>query len=166
MRSNLWSIRANVSAIAVVFESIHKALVNSFCSDPGTTVGGSWFNPTLKPVGHQSTNWMVLLYGYYNLSNQVSSERSSVSRRTDTEKNHNRSKKKFSYPHLFFFICLIAILTSDEATSPRASKKQLIYFPCFGSILAIKLLELKQAPVNSSKVFTFSFILSFACNGA
>merc|ERR1719416_246816 len=30
-------------------------------SPPGTTVGGWELMPHLKPVGHQSTNWMVLL---------------------------------------------------------------------------------------------------------
>merc|ERR1719237_538065 len=30
-------------------------------SPPGTTVGGWWLMPTLKPVGHQSTNWMLRL---------------------------------------------------------------------------------------------------------
>merc|ERR1719183_679504 len=30
-------------------------------SPPGTTVGGWELIPHLKPVGHQSTNWMVLL---------------------------------------------------------------------------------------------------------
>merc|ERR1712130_228389 len=30
-------------------------------SPPGTTVGGWKLIPHLKPVGHQSTNWMVLL---------------------------------------------------------------------------------------------------------
>merc|ERR1712110_406902 len=30
-------------------------------SPPGTTVGGWQLIPHLKPVGHQSTNWIVLL---------------------------------------------------------------------------------------------------------
>merc|ERR1711934_709272 len=30
-------------------------------SPPGTTVGGWELIPHLKPVGHQSTNWIVLL---------------------------------------------------------------------------------------------------------
>merc|ERR1712228_686412 len=30
-------------------------------SPPGITVGGWQLMPTLKPVGHQSTNWMLLL---------------------------------------------------------------------------------------------------------
>merc|ERR1719410_2852668 len=61
MRSNLWSSLAQASAIAVVLLSIQTALLILARSPPGTTVGGWELMPTLKPVGHQSTNWMLLL---------------------------------------------------------------------------------------------------------
>merc|ERR1711898_87841 len=57
MRSNLWSTLEKTSAMAVELETMQTALMTLARSPPGTTVGG-WY---LKPVGHQSTNWMVLL---------------------------------------------------------------------------------------------------------
>merc|ERR1712187_865264 len=57
--SNLWSMRENTSAMAVEFEIMHTARWTLARSPPGTTVGGWQLMPHLKPVGHQSTNWMV-----------------------------------------------------------------------------------------------------------
>merc|ERR1719231_1348372 len=61
MRSNLWSRRENTSAMAVELEIMQTARCTLARSPPGTTVGGWKLIPHLKPVGHQSTNWMVLL---------------------------------------------------------------------------------------------------------
>merc|ERR550534_1044952 len=61
MRSNLWSRRAQASATAVVLLNMQTARWTLAKSPPGTTVGGWQLIPHLKPVGHQSTNWMVLL---------------------------------------------------------------------------------------------------------
>merc|ERR1712110_465345 len=47
--------------MAVVLLNMHTARCTLARSPPGTTVGGWWLIPTLKPVGHQSTNWMLLL---------------------------------------------------------------------------------------------------------
>merc|ERR1739841_83693 len=47
--------------MAVVLLSMHTARLILAKSPPGTTVGGWELMPTLKPVGHQSTNWMDLL---------------------------------------------------------------------------------------------------------
>merc|ERR1740115_162088 len=49
IRSNLWSILEKTSAMAVELEIMQQALMTLARSPPGT------------PVGHQSTNWMVLL---------------------------------------------------------------------------------------------------------
>merc|ERR550514_2070456 len=49
IRSNLWSIRENTSAMAVVLLIMQTALITFARSPPGTT------------VGDQSTNWMVRL---------------------------------------------------------------------------------------------------------
>merc|ERR1712151_766760 len=46
--------------MAVELEIMQIALKTLARSPPGTTVGGWELIPTLKPVGHQSTNWMVL----------------------------------------------------------------------------------------------------------
>merc|ERR1712086_42085 len=54
-------MRANTSATVVVLEMQQHARCTLARSPPGTTVGGWWLIPHLKPVGHQSTNWMVLL---------------------------------------------------------------------------------------------------------
>merc|ERR1719345_711445 len=61
IRSNLWSILEKTSAMAVELEIMQQALMTLARSPPGTTVGGWELIPHLKPVGHQSTNWMVLL---------------------------------------------------------------------------------------------------------
>merc|ERR1712158_148859 len=47
--------------MAVELETMQTARMTLARSPPGTTVGGWWLIPHLKPVGHQSTNWMVLL---------------------------------------------------------------------------------------------------------
>merc|ERR1712110_465339 len=47
--------------MAVVLLNMHTARITLARSPPGTTVGGWQLIPHLKPVGHQSTNWMVLL---------------------------------------------------------------------------------------------------------
>jgi len=39
---------------------MHKARSTLAESEPGITVGGWLFKPNLKPVGHQSANWIVL----------------------------------------------------------------------------------------------------------
>merc|ERR1719309_1687828 len=49
IRSNLWSSLAQASAMAVVLLNMHTALCTLARSPPGIT------------VGHQSTNWMLLL---------------------------------------------------------------------------------------------------------
>merc|ERR1719500_1271856 len=59
--SNLWSSLAQASAMAVVLESMQTARCTLARSPPGTTVGGWQLIPTLKPVGHQSTNWTLRL---------------------------------------------------------------------------------------------------------
>merc|ERR550534_1695852 len=61
MRSNLWSRRAQASATAVVLLNMQTARWTLAKSPPGTTVGGWQLIPTLNPVGHQSTNWIVRL---------------------------------------------------------------------------------------------------------
>merc|ERR1719152_759846 len=61
MRSNLWSRRPETSPMAVVFEIMITARWTLARSPPGTTVGGWLLMPTLKAVGHQSTNWIVRL---------------------------------------------------------------------------------------------------------
>merc|ERR1719361_1786367 len=47
--------------MAVELEIMQTALMTLARSPTGTTVGGWQLIPHLKPVGHQSTNWMVLL---------------------------------------------------------------------------------------------------------
>mmetsp|Transcript_152351 Transcript_152351/g.369996 ORF Transcript_152351/g.369996 Transcript_152351/m.369996 type:complete len:204 (+) Transcript_152351:697-1308(+) len=59
MRSNLWSMRPSTAAMAVVLLIMHTARWTLARSPPGTTAGGWLLMPTLKAVGHQSTNWMV-----------------------------------------------------------------------------------------------------------
>merc|ERR1712054_18165 len=54
-------MRANTSATVVVLEIMQQARCTLAKSPPGTTVGGWELIPHLKPVGHQSTNWMVRL---------------------------------------------------------------------------------------------------------
>merc|ERR1740121_580750 len=61
MRSNLWSMREKTSAMAVELLIMQHARITFAKSPPGTTVGGWELMSHLKPVGHQSTNWMVLL---------------------------------------------------------------------------------------------------------
>mmetsp|Transcript_9964 Transcript_9964/g.23845 ORF Transcript_9964/g.23845 Transcript_9964/m.23845 type:complete len:218 (+) Transcript_9964:122-775(+) len=61
MRSNLWSRRANTSAMAVVLLSMHTARRTGAMSPLGTAAGALWLMPHLKPVGDQSTNWMLRL---------------------------------------------------------------------------------------------------------
>lgn len=80
MRSNLWLRAFQASAIAVVLESMqlngqvsykrcnkfgwgnaYTALLTFAKSPLGTNWGGWKQIPILKPVGHQSTNWMVFL---------------------------------------------------------------------------------------------------------
>jgi hypothetical protein len=58
-KSNLRSRRLHAVAIAVVFESMHSERETLARSPPGTFAGGSLQMPSLKPVGHQSTNWIV-----------------------------------------------------------------------------------------------------------
>ena len=57
MRSNLWFNLDQALEIAVVLESIHSARRTLARFEFGTTAGASLLMPTLKPVGHQSTNW-------------------------------------------------------------------------------------------------------------
>merc|ERR1711924_513749 len=45
--------------MAVVLDIMATARITLARSPPGTTVGGWQLMPHLKPVGHQSTNWMV-----------------------------------------------------------------------------------------------------------
>ena len=45
--------------MAVVFEIMMTERWTLARSPPGTTVGGWLLMPTLKTVGHQSTNWIV-----------------------------------------------------------------------------------------------------------
>src|SRR3989338_1072182 len=52
-------MREKTSPMAVVLESMQQARGTLARSPPATTEGGSWLIPHLKPVGHQSTNWMV-----------------------------------------------------------------------------------------------------------
>merc|ERR1712060_424202 len=47
--------------MAVVFDIMQQARITLAKSPPGTTVGGWELMPHLKPVGHQSTNWIVRL---------------------------------------------------------------------------------------------------------
>merc|ERR1711871_975556 len=54
-------MRANTSATVVVLAVMQHARWTLARSPPGTTVGGWSLIPHLKPVGHQSTNWMVRL---------------------------------------------------------------------------------------------------------
>merc|ERR1711871_734122 len=54
-------MRANTSATVVVLAIMQHARWTLARSPPGTTVGGWELIPHLKPVGHQSTNWMVRL---------------------------------------------------------------------------------------------------------
>merc|ERR1711871_854225 len=54
-------MRAKTSATVVVLEIMQHARWTLARSPPGTTVGGWQLMPHLKPVGHQSTNWMVRL---------------------------------------------------------------------------------------------------------
>merc|ERR1712014_97189 len=54
-------MREKTSAMAVVLDNMQQALLTLAMSPPGTAVGASLLIPHLKPVGHQSTNWMVLL---------------------------------------------------------------------------------------------------------
>merc|ERR1712139_331524 len=54
-------ILEKTSAMAVELETMQQALMTLARSPPGTTVGGWQLIPHLNPVGHQSTNWMVLL---------------------------------------------------------------------------------------------------------
>jgi hypothetical protein len=56
-----WSSRAQAEAMAVVLESMQSDRETLAVSPPGTSSGGWLQIPSLKPVGHQSTNWMVLL---------------------------------------------------------------------------------------------------------
>merc|ERR1711977_456398 len=51
-------MQAKTSATVVVLEIIQQARWTLARSPPGTTVGGWQLMPHLKPVGHQSTNWM------------------------------------------------------------------------------------------------------------
>merc|ERR1711988_572940 len=54
-------MRDRASATAVELATMQHARMTLARSPPGTTVGGWWLIPHLKPVGHQSTNWLVLL---------------------------------------------------------------------------------------------------------
>merc|ERR1719201_528826 len=56
IRSNLWSIRENTSAMAVVLEIMQHALMTLARSPPGTTVGGWELIPHLNPVGLELGN--------------------------------------------------------------------------------------------------------------
>merc|ERR1711935_1074306 len=61
MRSNLWSMRERASTMAVVLATMQTARLTSAKSPPGIVKGLQELIPVLKPVGHQSTNWMVRL---------------------------------------------------------------------------------------------------------
>merc|ERR1711988_1323662 len=54
-------MRENTSAIAVELLIMQHARMTLAKSPPGTTVGGWQLMPHLKPVGDQSTNWIVRL---------------------------------------------------------------------------------------------------------
>merc|ERR1712054_602458 len=54
-------MREKTSAMAVELLIMQTALMTLAKSPPGTTVGGWELMPHLKPVGDQSTNWMVRL---------------------------------------------------------------------------------------------------------
>src|ERR1700761_1840714 len=60
MRSNLWSILDITDPIAVLLVIINNERKVFAVSPPGTTVAGEQLIPTLKPVGHQFTKFIVL----------------------------------------------------------------------------------------------------------
>src|SRR5262245_16645449 len=61
IKSNLWSRRAQASAMEVVLLNMHTARLTGANCAPWATVGGWQLMPTLKPVGDQSTNCTVFL---------------------------------------------------------------------------------------------------------
>ena len=128
--------------MAVVLDIMHTERCTLATSPPGTTVGGWLLMPTLKAVGHQSTNWR----GWGVVGGGVGLVVSPVSKRCIGDLPTaaviaNLRTPSHPSPRTwmvrFDLIVTMDALTSFGTTSPRYMRQHAMYLPWRGSHFTI-----------------------------